>query len=68
MDEKRWMTPRQLSEKYKAFSPNWLRAQLLKRDQSGLSAAVAKVGKRVFIDEDSFLKWVESQREVIDDE
>jgi hypothetical protein len=61
---KNWLTPKQLSERYPAFTPTWIRNSLFRRRDNGLFIAVAKVGRRVLIDEDRFLEWVESQREV----
>jgi hypothetical protein len=62
-----WLTPKQLSERHPAFTPTWIRNSLFKRSQNGLYVAVAKVGRRVLIDESRFLEWVESQREVSDE-
>lgn len=43
------------------FSMGQLRHYLLKRHRNGLEKAVRKIGKRVFLRQDLFDQWIESQ-------
>jgi len=46
-----------------AFTVEKLRWQLHCRNTSGLSSAVVKIGRRVYLDSDAFNDWIENQRE-----
>ena len=71
-----WLTVAQVSEKYPVFSQNSLRAHIfnsksrvgaIKKGEctllpaNGLEIAICRVGRRVLINEQSFLNWVEKQ-------
>ena len=45
------------------FSLSAMRYLLYKRKENGLTSATIKIGKRVYIDYDSFLIWLESKKE-----
>lgn len=40
-----------------------LRYLLRNREKNGLNSAVLRVGRRLLIDEQAFIKWIESHRE-----
>lgn len=45
------------------MSPAAFRWALFQREQNGLAAAVIRIGRRVYIDEAAFYRWLESKRE-----
>jgi len=57
------MTLQQATEQYPAFPVASLRWMLFQRNTNGLSKAIVKVGRRVFIDRVEFEKWLDNQRE-----
>ena len=59
----RLMTLQQTVEQNPAFKLEQLRWQLHCRNKSGLSKAVVKIGRRVYLDSDRFNEWLENQRE-----
>jgi len=56
-------TVRQLSKKYPAFSEPSLRWQIFTAESNGLEAAIVRIGRRVLIDEDKFVSWLEQHRQ-----
>lgn len=63
-----YLTVTQLSEKYRAFSPRYLRTLLLNRDENGFKdCVIALSSRRVLIDEEKFLAWIDQHREVSND-
>jgi hypothetical protein len=50
------------NEKY-PFTIGQLRGHLINRNENGLFVAVRKIGKRVYVREDLFESWIESQAE-----
>lgn len=48
------------------FTLGQLRNLLLERSKNGLSTAVRKIGKRIYIRTDLFENWIESQGEPMD--
>lgn len=61
MTARSYLTVPQLSEKYPAFKVSSIRWALFNKDQNGLKAAVRKVGRKVLIDEEAFVAWIESK-------
>jgi hypothetical protein len=57
------MTIRQTVEKYPFFTESSLRWYLFNRGTNGLAAAVIKIGKKVLIDDEKFIGWVDSHRQ-----
>lgn len=47
------------SKKY-PFTIGQLRSYLINRKKNGLDKAVRKIGKRIYIREDLFIEWIES--------
>ena len=63
------LTVEQLSEKYPSFTIRYLRTLLAERKANGLAAAVLAISKRkLMIDEEKFMEWLESKREGNDNE
>ena len=60
---KLYLTPNQLSEKYPAFRPGGIRHILFHREQNGFKDCVLQVGRKLLIDEEAFLAWLERHRE-----
>lgn len=57
------MTTEQFVDKYPAFSMRYLRRLLHERQENGLSDAVISLSRRrLLIDEEKFMAWVESRR------
>jgi len=48
------------------FTMGQLRTFLLDRDKNGLSSAVRRIGKRIYIRTDLFENWIESKGEPLD--
>ena len=59
----KWITVDEFCKKHPVFTMNRMRWLLFKRDENGLSAAVSRMSRRLLIDEDRFLEWLESHRE-----
>lgn len=63
MDARSYLTVKQFSEKYPAFSENSLRWMIFNRSSNGYESAFRKVGlKRVLIDEAAFLEKVDNSQ------
>ena len=60
----RLLTVRQVWETYPAFTEGSLRWLLFHRKTNGLAVAVRKIGKKLLLDEELFLQWVEQHSEV----
>lgn len=58
-----FLTVKQASEKYPAFSVNSLRWIIFNSKLNGATAFIRKVGRKVLIEEAGFVSWVDSQRE-----
>jgi hypothetical protein len=63
MSEIRYLNIKQIisSGRY-PFTAGQVRHYLLMRHRNGLERAVRKIGKRLFIREDLFNQWIESQQ------
>jgi len=59
MDARSYLTVKQLPKKYPAFTENAIRWLIFNRDRNGFSACLRKVGKRVLIDEQLFVDFIE---------
>jgi len=53
-------------EKY-PFTYGQLRSFLINRTQNGLEKAVRKIGRRLYIREDLFIEWIESNPTVTEE-
>lgn len=59
----RLLTVKQVTEAFPAFSEGSLRWWLFHRKTNGLAKAVRKIGKKILLDEELFLRWVEDHSE-----
>jgi hypothetical protein len=66
MTEMNYLTVKQFAEKHIAFSESSLRFLIFNEKNNGLadSKVIARVGKRVLINEERFFNWLEHQNEV----
>lgn len=58
------LTVEQLPQYYPIFTQGMLRWLLFNRKESGLSKAVVKIGRRIFIDKNEFDLWLLNQKEM----
>ncbi len=58
-----FLTVKQTSEKFPAFSQNSLRWIIFNSKLNGATAFIRKVGRKVLIDEIGFVSWIDSQKE-----
>lgn len=59
------MTTEQFVDKYPAFSMRYLRRLLSERKTNGLADAVIALShRRLLIDEEKFMEWIETRRGV----
>ena len=56
-----YLTVRQLSLKYPAFSEGGLRWFIFNEHQNGFAKCIRRVGRKVLISEIDFLNWIDSQ-------
>lgn len=54
------MTIRQTADRYPAFTEGSLRWLVFNKDRNGFSTCVRKIGRRVLIDEQAFVAWIDS--------
>lgn len=59
-------TVQQLSRRNPAFSQPSLRWLIFNAEHNGLNQAIVRIGRRVLIDEPSFNRWLDRQREGVD--
>lgn len=57
------LTIKQTVEKYPFLTLPGLQWHVYNRNKNGLSKAIIKMGKRVYIDDEAFPAWIESKRE-----
>ncbi len=53
-----YYTVKLLAEKHPGFSESFLRYLIFNADKNGFDKCVVRIGRKVLIDEDEFLKWV----------
>lgn len=58
-----FLTVRQTSEHYPAFTQNSLRWIIFNSKLNGATTFIRKVGRKILIDADGFEKWIDSHRE-----
>lgn len=58
-----FLTIKQASDKYPAFSQASLRWIIFNSKLNGATAFIRKIGRKVLIEESGFLSWINSQRE-----
>ena len=52
----------QFAEKYPSFSVGMLRNLIHFEDTNGFSAVIRRIGRRIFIIEESFFAWMDSRQ------
>lgn len=57
------MTVKEIAGEYQIFDEGAIRWLLFNRSSNGLSQAVVKIGRKVFLDKDAFDNWVSEKRE-----
>jgi hypothetical protein len=57
----KWVTPKMLWEEC-GFPEGGIRHWLFHRQTNGLAKAVRKVGRKLFIDYEAFLAWIDSHQ------
>ena len=58
-----FLTVKQTAEKYPAFSENSLRWIIFNSKINGATAFIRKVGRKILIDADGFVSWIDGQKE-----
>lgn len=64
----RFYTVKQMSMRHPAFSQSALRALIFKADQNGLAPAITRVGRKVLIEEDKFIRWLKDDKCLVREE
>lgn len=54
-------TVRQLSERFPAFSQGGIRYLIFNGARNGFESCIRRVGRKILIDEQSFLEWLDRQ-------
>ena len=62
MSDTEWLTVEDVIASY-PFSRGVFRLMLFKRDSNGLSIAVRKIGKKIYLRKDLLDKWIDDQVE-----
>jgi hypothetical protein len=58
-----YLTVKQTSEQYPAFTQNSLRWIIFNSKSNGATAWLRKIGRKILIDSDGFVSWIDSQKE-----
>jgi len=56
-----YLTVKQVATKHPAFSEASLRYYIFNEKENGLSGAIRRIGRKVIINEASFLQWIDAQ-------
>lgn len=56
-----YLTVKQVAAKHPAFSEAALRYYIFNEKQNGLSGAIRRIGRKVLINEERFLNWIDAQ-------
>jgi hypothetical protein len=59
-----FLTVKQTSDKHPAFSENSLRWIIFNSRFNGSSAFLRRVGRKILIDDEAFVAWIDSHKEV----
>jgi hypothetical protein len=62
-EQKNYLTVNQATAKYPFSSHASMRYNIFNAEKNGLHKAILRVGRKVLIDEEKFLEWLESHRE-----
>jgi hypothetical protein len=58
-----FLTVKQTSEKYPAFTQNSIRWIIFNSKFNGASAFIRRVGRKILIDNDAFVAWIDGHKE-----
>lgn len=58
-----FLTVKQASEQYPAFSQNSLRWIIFNSKLNGAAAFIRRVGRKILIDNDAFVAWIDGHKE-----
>lgn len=56
-----YLTVKQMAARHPAFSESSLRYHIFHEEANGLAKAIRRVGRKILINENLFLNWLESQ-------
>ena len=56
---KSFLTVKQISEKYPAFTEGSIRWAICNRERNGCAPVIRKLGQKIVLDEAAFVAWVE---------
>jgi hypothetical protein len=56
-----YLTVRQISEKYPAFSQGGIRSLIFNAHHNGFSQCIRRIGRKILIKESIFIEWVEGK-------
>lgn len=54
-----YLTPRQLADKYKAFTESSVRYIIFHSETNGFKKCLKRIGRKILIDENLFIQWVD---------
>lgn len=57
------VTVSELCRRFPCFSKSGIRMLLFRRHENGLARAVLTVGRKILIDVDEFVRWLDTHRE-----
>lgn len=58
-EPKSFLTVKQVPGKYPAFKESSIRWAIFNKDTNGFNKVIRKVGRKVLIDEEAFVQWIE---------
>ena len=66
MSETKYLTVKQFCQKHVAFTESSLRFLIFNENKNGLRdhKVIARIGRRVLINEENFFHWIERQNEI----
>ncbi len=56
---------KQMSMRHESFSESSFRSLIFYADKNGLWPAIKRVGRKVLIDENKFLRWIENPKSLV---
>lgn len=56
---KSFLTVKQLSARYPAFTEGSIRWAIFNRDRNGFTPVICRIGQKIVLDEAKFVEWVE---------
>jgi hypothetical protein len=59
--DKVYLTPRQLPSRFPAFTESSIRYLIFNCETNGFKKCIKRVGRKLLIDEQQFINWIEAQ-------